>query len=114
MNKLLLPLSAFVLLLSLLSCQSEQKNKDDQPLYFPYLSQADSLAHAFIITDGHVDLPYRLRVKGSEVQREYVERGGGTKDGDFDYIRAKRGGLDAPFMSIYLPASLQKNEGRSK
>ncbi len=30
-----------------------------------------------------------------------------TKEGDFDYERAKKGGLDAPFMSIYIPAKYQ-------
>ena len=28
-----------------------------------------------------------------------------TEGGDFDYVRAKEGGLDAPFMSIYIPAA---------
>ena len=34
-----------------------------------------------------------------------------TDKGDFDYKRAKEGGLDAPFMSIYVPASFQENGG---
>ena len=32
-----------------------------------------------------------------------------TEGGHFDYVRAKKGGLDAPFMSIYIPASLEMN-----
>ncbi len=32
-----------------------------------------------------------------------------TDEGDFDYVRAKKGGLDAPFMSIYIPASYQSD-----
>ncbi len=28
-------------------------------------------------------------------------------DGDFDYVKAKKGGLNAPFMSIFVPASYQ-------
>ncbi len=35
-----------------------------------------------------------------------------TDEGDFDYVRAKEGGLDAPFMSIFIPASYQ--DGRAK
>ena len=31
--------------------------------------------------------------------------------GDFDYPKAKIGGLDAPFMSIYVPAAFQKSGG---
>ena len=33
-----------------------------------------------------------------------------TEGGDFDYPRAKKGGLTAPFMSIYVPASLDNSD----
>jgi membrane dipeptidase len=69
--------------------------------------KADELAHKFIIVDGHVDLPYRLHGKMEDVSIQ-------TASGDFDYIRAKKGGLTAPFMSIYVPADLQKKKGFSK
>lgn len=68
---------------------------------------ADSLAHAYIITDGHVDLPYRLKVRNFRLEKEYLGIPVQTDDGDFDYERAKKGGLDAPFMSIYIPSSYQ-------
>ena len=60
------------------------------------------LAKKFIIVDGHVDLPYRLRNKMEDVSIK-------TENGHFDYVRAKEGGLDAPFMSIYIPASKEMN-----
>ena len=69
--------------------------------------KAETLAHKFIIVDGHVDLPYRLHKKMEDVSVQ-------TKSGDFDYVRAKKGGLSAPFMSIYVPADLQKKKGFSK
>lgn len=68
---------------------------------------ADSLAHAFIITDGHVDLPYRLKVSKFRLEREYLGIPISTTEGDFDFDRAKKGGLDAPFMSIYIPSNYQ-------
>jgi Zn-dependent dipeptidase, microsomal dipeptidase homolog len=68
---------------------------------------ADELAHKYIITDGHVDLPFRLKVKNFRVEREYMGIPVATTEGDFDYERAKKGGLDAPFMSIYIPSSYQ-------
>ena len=68
---------------------------------------ADSLAHAYIITDGHVDLPYRLKIKNFRLDREYLGIPISTTEGDFDYERAKAGGLDAPFMSIYIPSDYQ-------
>jgi membrane dipeptidase len=68
---------------------------------------ADSLAQAYIIADSHVDLPYRLKVKKFRLEREYMGIPVSTTEGDFDYERAKKGGLDAPFMSIYIPSSYQ-------
>ncbi|MEN7549816.1 dipeptidase [Rapidithrix thailandica] len=73
--------------------------------------KANELAHKFIITDGHVDLPYRLRVHMFRLQKVYVDVSQSTEDGDFDYNRAKEGGLDAPFMSIYVPSSYQESGG---
>lgn len=76
----------------------------------PLWQRANSLAHQFIITDGHVDLPYRLKTINFRLEKEFIGIPVSTDQGDFDYQRAKKGGLDAPFMSIYIPASYQ-NEG---
>ena len=75
---------------------------------------ADELAHTYIITDGHVDLPYRLRFKNFRVERKYMTIPVSSDEGDFDYNRAKKGGLDAPFMSIYIPTinQLQPDMGK--
>lgn len=75
------------------------------------LSKARELAHRYIIVDGHVDLPYRLRVQNFRPTKEYIGIPIQTEEGDFDYVRAKQGGLDAPFMSIYIPSSYQKTGG---
>ena len=66
--------------------------------------RAYELAHKFIITDGHIDVPWRLN-------DGYEDLSVRTETGDFDYIRAKEGGLDAPFMSIYVPSSYQETGG---
>ncbi len=74
---------------------------------------AKRLSQELIIVDGHVDLPYRLRaqkLKEGKISEDVSKR---TEKGDFDYVRAKAGGLDAPFMSIYVPAMYQK-EGSAK
>ncbi len=60
-------------------------------------ARANELAQKFIIVDTHVDIPYRLQAKWEDVSQR-------TQSGEFDYVRAKEGGLDAPFMSIYVPA----------
>lgn len=75
---------------------------------------ADSLAQVYIITDGHVDLPYRLKVKNFRLDREYLGIPVETKEGDFDFVRARKGGLDAPFMSIYIPSKYQLTKDSGK
>lgn len=75
---------------------------------------ADSLAQAYIITDGHVDLPFRLKVKRFRLEKEFLGIPISTTEGDFDYERAKKGGLDAPFMSIYIPSRYQLQDDKGK
>ncbi len=75
---------------------------------------ADELSHKFIITDGHVDLPFRLKIKNFRLEREYMGIPVATTEGDFDFERAKKGGLDAPFMSIYIPSSYQLQPDKGK
>jgi len=67
-------------------------------------AEAQALAHDTIILDGHVDLPFRLSRRPADVTQR-------TEDGDFDYVRAREGGLDAPFMSIFVPASYEEQGG---
>ena len=71
---------------------------------------ADQLAHENIIIDGHVDLPFRMVVKGFMLKKE-VEDVSVETEGNFDHPKAKRGGLDAPFMSIYIPSRYQETGG---
>ena len=67
-----------------------------------YKRQAVNIAKETIIVDGHIDVPYRVKEK-------WVDVTNATEDGDFDYPRAVAGGLNAPFMSIYVPASLDNS-----
>lgn len=76
-------------------------------------AHANDLAHKYLITDGHVDLPYRLKVRNFRLNKEFLGIPIETDAGDFDYKRAVEGGLDAPFMSIYIPSALQKEVGAS-
>lgn len=99
----------FYLLVCLVACTSVDQSNNDSSLPDKEIQRiADSLAHAFIITDGHVDLPYRLNVKNFRLEREYLGIPVSTPEGDFDYVRARKGGLDAPFMSVYIPSSYQQ------
>jgi len=96
----------------LIGCEKpaqETKMTDEELKLF-----ADELAHKYIITDGHVDLPYRMTVARFQLQKNLIDFSERTEGGDFDYVRAKEGGLDAPFMSIYIPASYQETGGAKK
>lgn len=72
---------------------------------------AQEAAQKFILTDGHVDLPYRLKVKNFRLEKEFLGIPVQSDEGDFDFMRAREGGLDAPFMSIYIPSSFQETGG---
>lgn len=69
--------------------------------------QAYELAQSSIIVDGHIDVPYRLFDAWEDVSAA-------TQTGDFDFPRAQRGGLNAPFMSIYVPASLDGSKASTQ
>lgn len=72
--------------------------------------RAIEFAQNHIITDGHVDLPYRLKAINFRLEREFLGIPIESDKGDFDYVRAVRGGLDAPFMSIFIPARYQQEK----
>jgi membrane dipeptidase len=69
-----------------------------------YQQQADELAQKVIIVDGHIDVPYQLK-------DQWVDISKAAPGLNFDYPRAKEGGLDAPFMSIYIPVGYQETGG---
>lgn len=75
------------------------------------LAIAKEIAQNTIMVDGHVDLPYRMKVGGFTLQREILDVSVRTDGGNFDFPRSKEGGLDAPFMSIYIPAIYQERGG---
>lgn len=79
-------------------------------------ARARALAQRVLVVDGHVDLPYRLyaeRAARGEI-RSWDFETGTSSVGDFDFPRARAGGLDAPFMSVYVPAEHQATPGKSR
>ncbi|MFP6809180.1 MAG: dipeptidase [Pseudomonadales bacterium] len=70
-------------------------------------TESRDLALDALIVDTHIDVPHRLfRNPETDVTHS-------TVGGDFDLTRAIEGGLNAAFMSIYVPASLEE-EGKAK
>jgi len=65
-------------------------------------TSAHMIAQKYMLVDTHIDVPYRLEEEWSDVTVK-------TEDGDFDYERARKGGLNVPFMSIYTPAESEES-----
>lgn len=66
--------------------------------------RAEELARQLLIVDTHIDVPYRLQAKWEDISVR-------TSGGDFDYPRAQAGGLNAAFMSIYVPSVYEDSGG---
>jgi membrane dipeptidase len=77
----------------LIACAAPQPSAEDTQ------DRALSLARSSILVDTHIDVPFRLYRTPTDISVA-------TTDGDFDYPRAVSGGLDALFMSIYIPADV--------
>lgn len=87
-----------------IGCGSEEAAQQSASSETDLQAKADALAQQNIIVDTHVDIPYRMT--------EYFEDiSGRTELGDFDYVRAREGGLDVPFMSIYVASEFQETGG---
>ncbi|MEQ8423253.1 MAG: dipeptidase [Cyclobacteriaceae bacterium] len=101
-----------VFAIALTACEQKKtvENMTDDELR----TYADELAHKFIITDGHIDVPYRLKGQEININADNANVLVSTTEGDFDYDRAKKGGLDAPFMSVYIPSTYQQQADMGK
>lgn len=83
--------------LSLAACSSKPVNLDLE-------TKAQQMAQQHIIIDTHIDVPYRIYNRWEDMSQA-------TEIGDFDFYRAVQGGLNVPFMSIYIPASYEESGG---
>ncbi len=71
--------------------------------------KAKKLSKELIIADGHIDLPYRLHEEGL-IYEENIDLNHNTNR-NFDIPKARKGGLNSPFMSIYIPSEKTYSEG---
>ncbi|RMF17085.1 MAG: membrane dipeptidase, partial [Alphaproteobacteria bacterium] len=86
--------------LLLAACQQQEEGRTAKSGSDTQLQRAREIAHRYVIVDTHIDVPYRLEDDWEDLTKR-AERG------NFDYARAKEGGLDGAFMSIYTPAELE-------
>ncbi|MDH3789931.1 MAG: dipeptidase, partial [Xanthomonadales bacterium] len=80
---------------ALLAMSASTATARDEPV--DLASMANMIVQQHMLIDTHIDVPERLRENWEDVTRA-------TAEGDFDYPRARKGGLNIPFMSIYTPA----------
>jgi len=66
--------------------------------------KANELAQKYMIVDTHQDVPYRLIKKMEDISQR-------TEKGEFDYPRARQGGLDVVFMAVYVPPEYEDKGG---
>lgn len=104
LNKLALITLCSTVMLSACEDKTAVVKKAETASAMTVAQQAAKIAKETIIIDTHIDVPYRL-------EHEYEDVSKATAQGDFDYPRAVKGGLNAPFMSIYIPSKLQKTGG---
>ncbi len=90
--------SKIAMLCSLMALQAHTAQAAD------LAAEAQRIAQQYLLIDTHIDVPYRLQEHWEDVTQA-------TAKGEFDYPRAKQGGLNAPFMSVYIPASYEKTGG---
>jgi len=95
-----LPLRIAIILLTGLAvaCPGQTEKMGDIELKLK--EKAQELARKYMIIDTHLDVPYRLKKKMEDISVR-------TAGGDFDYPRAREGGLDVAFMAVYVPAEYE-------
>lgn len=93
-------ISILCVIFCLFACSNEKKTLTEAELK----EKATDLAQEIIIIDTHLDVPDRLHKKFEDISMK-------TESGNFDYPRAKQGGLNVPFMAIYVPAEYEKKGG---
>ena len=98
-NKRLTLRAAIILLTATVAaCPGQTEKMGDIELKLK--TKAQELARKYMIIDTHMDVPYRLKKKMEDISVR-------TAGGDFDYPRARKGGLDVAFMAVYVPAEYE-------
>src|SRR5262249_46287342 len=102
-----LVIAAILFSLSLTTCKTNQMNNSTKPETKVKRNEAtDALTihRNAIIIDMHADTTQRLLDESVDIDRRLT-------DGHFDAVRAKEGGLDAQFFSIWVEPQLFGGSG---
>jgi membrane dipeptidase len=93
-------------LIQLLSCHSSNKQMTNTSNSSPAAADPTSIHQRAIIVDMHADTTQRLVDENVDLQTQLA-------DGHLDAVRAKQGGLDAQFFSIWVDPDLFGGGGAS-
>jgi membrane dipeptidase len=85
----------------LTSCKNRQKGKSDEDLR----QMAQKICKDNIILDSHIDWPEWILSFPEDISKQ-------TLKGDFDLVRANKGGLNAALSVIYISSGYGVEEGR--
>jgi membrane dipeptidase len=102
-----LPLKAKTAIISLLlitglqSCRNHRSNNSNERLW----SQAVKICQNNIIIDSHIDWPDRLHRQPEDISKP-------SEYGDFDLIRARKGGLNAVCSVVFIEGGSSVIEGQ--
>ncbi len=99
-KKIILWIGIVVPAVLVIGCQQQANIMMDAKLR----KKANQLAQKYIIVDTHQDVPHRLLKKMEDISKR-------TEGGEFDYQRARQGGLNVVFMAAYVPPKYEKEGG---
>ncbi len=99
-KKIILWIGIVVPAVLVIGCQQQANIMMDAKLR----KKANQLAQKCIIVDTHQDVPYRLLKKMEDISKR-------TEGGEFDYPRARKGGLNVVFMAVYVPPKYEEEGG---
>ena len=89
------------LIVLLPSCKNKQMERSDKALR----ETAMKICQDNLILDSHIDWPYWIMENPEDISEQ-------TINGDFDLVRARKGGLNAAFSVVYINSALDVNAGR--
>jgi membrane dipeptidase len=90
-----------LLIVSVLSCKNRHIERSDEELR----QMAKKICEKNIILDSHIDWPEFILDDPENISEETVR-------GDFDLVRARKGGLDAALSVVYVSAAYDVDKGR--
>ena len=89
------------LIVLLPSCKNKQMERSDKALN----ETAMKICQDNLLLDSHIDWPYWVMENPEDISEQ-------TKKGDFDLVRARKGGLNVAFTPAYVNSVLDVSAGR--